>query len=64
EDRVITSLLEPPGGWGDLGRKMEAAKITVTWRREHGGRTLLRVAPHAYNLEGEIAEFLGMLPGR
>ena len=62
EDRVITSLLEPPGGWGDLGRRMEAAKIRVTWRKEHGGRTLLRVAPHAYNLEGEIAEFVGMLP--
>jgi selenocysteine lyase/cysteine desulfurase len=58
EERVITSLLEPSGGWEKIKARMEAAKIRVSWRKEHGGKTLLRVAPHLSNTAEEIEEFL------
>jgi len=61
EDRVITSLLEPAGGWEKIKNRMEAAKIRVSWRKEHGGKTLLRVAPHLSNTAPEIDEFLKLL---
>ena len=61
EDRVITSLLEPAGGWEKIKARMEAAKIRVSWRKEHGGQTLLRVAPHAGNTAEEIGNFLSVL---
>lgn len=61
EDRVITSLLEPAGGWEKIKTRMEAAKIRVSWRKEHGGRALLRVAPHLSNTVAEIDEFLKLL---
>ena len=58
EERVITSLLEPSGGWEKIKARLEAAKIRVSWRKEHGGKTLLRVAPHLSNTAEEIEEFL------
>ena len=58
EERVITSLLEPSGGWEKIKARLEAAKIRVSWRKEHGGKTLLRVAPHLSNTAEEIDEFL------
>jgi len=61
EDRVITSLLEPAGGWEKIKARMEVAKIRVSWRKEHGGKTLLRVAPHLSNTASEIDEFLKLL---
>jgi len=61
EDRVITSLVEPNGGWEKIRPRMEAAKIRVSWRQEHGGKTLLRVAPHVGNTSAEIGEFLAIL---
>jgi selenocysteine lyase/cysteine desulfurase len=61
EERVITSLLEPSGGWEKIKARMEAAKIRVSWRKEHGGKTLLRVAPHLSNTAAEIDEFLKFL---
>ncbi|NDA26499.1 MAG: aminotransferase class V-fold PLP-dependent enzyme [Verrucomicrobia bacterium] len=63
EGRVITSLLEPVGGWEKIKTKMEAAKVRVSWRKEHGGKTLLRVAPHVSNTAEEIGEFLSLLKG-
>jgi selenocysteine lyase/cysteine desulfurase len=61
EDRVITSLVEPAGGWEKIKARMEAARIRVSWRQEHGGKTLLRVAPHVGNTTAEIEEFLAAL---
>ena len=61
EERVITSLREPTGGWEKIKTRMEAAKIRVSWRKEHGGQTLLRVAPHVGNTAEEIKEFLSVL---
>jgi len=61
EERVITSLLEPAWGWEKIKSRMEAAKIRVSWRKEHGGKTLLRVAPHLSNTTDEIEEFLKLL---
>ena len=59
--RAITSLQEPKGGWGDLAKKMEAAQIRVSWRREHEGTMLLRVSPHISNTVEEVDEFLKVL---
>ena len=61
EERVITSLAEPRGGWKKLKENFEAARIRVSWRKEHGGQTLLRVSPHVANTPAEIDEFLGIL---
>ena len=61
ENRVITSLVEPSSGWGSIKERMEAAKIRVSWRKEHGGKMLLRVSPHVSNTPEEIGEFLGHL---
>ena len=61
EERVITSLMEPAGGWEKTKARMEAAKIRVSWRKEHEGQTLLRVAPHVGNTAAEIEEFLSVL---
>ncbi|MBM4456028.1 MAG: aminotransferase class V-fold PLP-dependent enzyme [Verrucomicrobia bacterium] len=61
EDRVITSLLEPAGGWEKIKNRMEAANVRVSWRKEHGGQTLLRVAPHLSNTVAEMDEFLKLL---
>ena len=58
ENRVITSLMEPSSGWGSIKERMEAAKIRVSWRKEHGGKMLLRVSPHVSNTPEEIGEFL------
>ena len=58
---MITSLREPTGGWEKIKARMEAAKIRVSWRKEHGGKTLLRVAPHISNTTGEIEEFMKVL---
>ena len=60
-ERVITSLVEPSAGWEKIQRKMEAARIRASWRKEHGGKTLLRIAPHVSNTAGEIAEVLRVL---
>ena len=64
EDRVITSLMEPAGGWEKIRTRIEAAKIRVSWRKEHGGKTLVRVAPHASNTSAEIDQFLEILAER
>ncbi len=61
ENRVITSLMEPAGGWDRIQKRMEAARIRVSWRKEHGGKTLLRMAPHVGNTAEEIAEVLKVL---
>ena len=61
ENRVITSLLEPVGGWEKIKTRMEQAKIRVSWRKEHSGKNLLRVAPHISNTAVEIEEFLKLL---
>lgn len=59
--RPISSLEEPKGGWGETAQRFEAAKIRVSWRREHGGRMLLRVSPHVANVPAEVDEFLKVL---
>jgi len=61
EERAITSLVEPAAGWEKVKNRMEAAKIRVSWRKEHGGVMLLRVAPHLGNTPAEIEEFLSVL---
>ena len=61
EDRVITSLVEPSGGWETIKKRMEAARIRVSWRKEHSGKTLLRIAPHVSNTPGEVAEVVKVL---
>ncbi len=61
ENRVITSLIEPPEGWDKTRRRMEKAGIQVSWRKEHTGKTLLRVSPHVSNTTGEIETFLKLL---
>lgn len=61
EERVITSLLEPEGGWDKIKARLEAAQIRVSWRKEHGGKTLLRASPHVANTPAEIDEFLRIL---
>jgi len=61
ENRVITSLVEPPGGWERVRLRMEKEKIRLSWRKEHGGKTLLRISPHASNTVGEIETFLSLL---
>jgi len=61
EERVITSLVEPKGGWEKIKEKVEAARIRVSWRKEHEGKTLLRVAPHVANTPADIEEFLRIL---
>ena len=61
EERVITSLVEPKGGWEKIKEKVEAARIRVSWRKEHEGKTLLRVAPHVANTAADIEEFLRIL---
>jgi cysteine desulfurase/selenocysteine lyase len=63
EKRVITSLREPTGGWEKFKTRLEAAKVRVSWRKEHDGQTLLRVAPHLSNTAAEIDEFLKLLAG-
>ncbi|MEY5063063.1 MAG: hypothetical protein RLZZ112_1027 [Verrucomicrobiota bacterium] len=64
EGRVITSLVEPAGGWEKIKRKMEEARIRVSWRKEHGGKVLLRVSPHVSSTSGEISQFLEILAER
>ena len=64
EERVIVSLLEPAGGWEKIKRRMEEARIRVSWRKEHGGKLLLRASPHVANTPGEIDQFLGILADR
>lgn len=64
EERVITSLVEPAGGWEKIKRKMEEAGIRVSWRKEHGGKVLLRVSPHVSNTPAEIDQFLEILAER
>ena len=61
EMRPITSLREPSGGWGDGMKRMEAARIRVSWRREHEGKMLCRVSPHVSNTAEEVDEFLKVL---
>ena len=61
ENRVITSLREPSGGWDKTKRRIEEEGIRLSWRKEHGGETLLRVSPHASNTAGEIDHFLEVL---
>ena len=61
ENRVITSLVEPPGGWEKVKQRMEKEEIRLSWRKEHGGKVLLRVSPHASNTVGEIETFLSLL---
>ncbi len=61
ENRVITSLVEPATGWGAIKTRVETAKIRVSWRKEHGGKTLLRIAPHVSNTAGEVEELLRVL---
>ena len=61
EGRVITSLLEPAGGWAKIKARLEGARVRVSWRKEHGGKTLLRAAPHASNTGAEMEEFLSLL---
>ena len=61
EDRVITSLMEPRGGWERVKRRMDEKGVRLSWRKEHGGKTLLRVSPHASNTSGEIETFLSLL---
>ncbi len=61
EERVITSLLEPAGGWGKIKARLEGAQVRVSWRKEHGGKMLLRAAPHASNTAAEIEEFFSLL---
>jgi selenocysteine lyase/cysteine desulfurase len=61
DPRPITSLCEPKGGWGKAAQRLEAAKIRVSWRREHGGKMLLRVSPHVSNVSDEVNEFLKVL---
>jgi selenocysteine lyase/cysteine desulfurase len=61
ENRVITSLREPSGGWDKTKRRMEEEGIRLSWRKEHGGEMLLRVSPHASNTTGEIDHFLEVL---
>lgn len=61
EGRVITSLVEPSGGWEKIKKRMEAARIRVSWRKEHTGKTLLRIAPHVSNTSGEMAEVMKVL---
>ena len=63
EDRVITSLVQPSDGWGNIKARIEAHRIRVSWRKEHEGKVLLRVAPHVCNTAGEIEEFLCLLRG-
>lgn len=64
EERVITSLVEPAGGWETIRRRIEGANIRVSWRKEHGGTTLLRVAPHVSNTSAEITHFLEVLANK
>lgn len=61
EERVITSLREPPKGWKEVQNRIEQARIRVSWRKEHRGETLLRLAPHVSNTEDEIHHFLEVL---
>lgn len=61
ENRVITSLVEPRGGWEAVQKRMEKEGIRVSWRKEHGGKVLLRVSPHVSNTEAEIETFLSLL---
>ncbi len=61
ENRPITSLLEPPAGWEAVKKRMENEGVRLSWRKEHGGKVLLRVSPHASNTVGEIERFLSLL---
>lgn len=61
EGRVITSLVEPPGGWEPVKKRMEEEHVRLSWRKEHEGKLLLRVSPHASNTAGEIEKFLSLL---
>ena len=61
ENRVITSLVEPRGGWESVKNRMEKEEVRLSWRKEHGGKVLLRVSPHASNTVGEIETFLSLL---
>ena len=60
-NRAITSLLEPAAGWGKIRGRMEQEGIRVSWRKEHSGKTLLRVSPHISNTASEIETFLRLL---
>jgi selenocysteine lyase/cysteine desulfurase len=42
-------------------KRMEAAQIRVSWRREHEGKMLCRVSPHVSNTAEEVDEFLKVL---
>ena len=61
ENRVITSLVEPRGGWEPVKKRMEEEHVRLSWRKEHEGKVLLRVSPHASNTVGEIQKFLSLL---
>lgn len=60
-NRVITSLIEPRQGWKAVQEKMEKEKVRLSWRKEHGGKVLLRVSPHASNTLEEVERFLSLL---
>ena len=60
-NRAITSLLEPAAGWEKIRGRMEQEGIRVSWRKEHSGKTLLRVSPHICNTVSEIETFLRLL---
>ena len=61
ENRVITSLIEPRGRWEGVKKRMEIEGVRLSWRKEHGGRMLLRVSPHASNTVAEIEKFHSLL---
>lgn len=61
ENRVITSLIEPRTGWKSIQERMEKERIRLSWRKEHGGKVLLRVSPHASNTVEEVEKFLFLL---
>jgi selenocysteine lyase/cysteine desulfurase len=58
---VITILIEPRGGWEGVQKRMEIEGVRLSWRKEHGGRMLLRVSPHASNTVAEIEKFHSLL---
>lgn len=52
----------PGGDLKTLASKLEGERIAVSWRKNRGGETFLRVSPHYYNTETELdclAEALG-----
>jgi cysteine desulfurase/selenocysteine lyase len=60
----IVSFVPPENFDADAAQKrLEAAKVTVSWRKDRAGTLHLRVSPHFYNNEEDLDRLIASLRG-